>query len=112
MNPCSHTCKITFFSQSGRNILAAFGSEEPKELKRIRSVFRNCIRLVGKANQRHKMLKSQGYDGHDGASVISGVSGMGKSAITAISNTNYGELTMTEDAKKRWKRERRMRKYR
>lgn len=95
--PLMHTCKISYFEDSGRNIMVALGSEHPEEVKRIRSVIRHCITLVGKAVKRDKKARDGGKDISDlsswGGSVISG---MNKSAVTALSSTKYEEVTASK----------------
>jgi len=97
--PLMHTCKISYFSHTGRNIVAAFGSSKPDELKKIRSISRYCIRLVRKASESSR--KSPRYG--DNTSTFSG---MTHGAMSAVSGTHYGEMTMTKKAKKRWGRKR------
>mmetsp|Transcript_12840 Transcript_12840/g.19252 ORF Transcript_12840/g.19252 Transcript_12840/m.19252 type:complete len:328 (-) Transcript_12840:214-1197(-) len=106
--PLLHTCKISYFCHTGRTINSAYGSADPTDLKRIRSVFRYCIRLVAKAEKHFQRKKSQDRTTtiSDGASIISGVSGMNKSTITALSNTHYGEQTMSEKELLRHKKRR------
>lgn len=95
--PLMHTCKITYCTNLGRVIEAAFGSTQPVELKKLRSVIRYCIRLVRKSSKSKKRKPRFA----DGTSVFSG---MTKGAISAISTTDYGEATMTKEAMRRRKR--------
>ena len=99
-NPLMHTCKVSYLSNTGRNIVAAFGTSDPAELKRIRSIIRYCIRLVRKASKpSRKPLTHAG----DNASTFSG---MTNGAVSAVSATQYGEVTMTAKTKQRWTRKR------
>jgi len=100
-SPLMHTCKVSYLSNTGRNIVAAFGTSDPAELKKIRSIIRYCIRLVRKAS-KPSSRKPQRYAG-DNASTFSG---MTNGALSAVSATPYGEVTMTAKTKQSWKRKR------
>jgi hypothetical protein len=97
-SPLMHTCKVSYSSNTGRNIVAAFGTLDPAELKRIRSIIRYCIRLVRKASKPSRMPLS--HPGDD----ASGFSGMTIGALSAVSATQYGEVTMTAKTKQTWSR--------
>lgn len=100
--PLIHGCKISYLDFTGRNLVAAFGSEEPNDLKRLRGIIRYCIRLVRKAAPKKKKSKyARADESTIGESLISG---MNKSAITSMSNTAYGEKTMDEKTLKRFRR--------
>lgn len=91
-----HTCKISYLSHTGRTIVAAFGSSEPAELKKIRSISRYCIRLVRKASESPRTSSDGDHK--------STFSGMTHGAMSAVSTTHYGEVTMTNKTKKSWRR--------
>jgi len=101
--PLMHTCKISYLSNTGRNILVAFGSSEPHELKKIRSVIRYCINIVNKASRIQRGFRSNLNDDRNSCA-MSAMTGM-----SAVSCTKYGEGTMDDLTKMRMnKRKRRM----
>lgn len=95
--PLMHTCKVSYLSNTGRSILAAFGSTQVDELKRIRSVIRYCIHLVKKASKLQRK-NSKCFDDTNNSTL----SGVTASAMSALSTTKYGEATMTEKTVTRW----------
>lgn len=73
---------------SGRHVSAAFGSTIPQELKRIRAVIRDIIKLVKKA----KKNKSKKFIQSDYANDAWKIS-TARSEMTTVSNTVYGKNT-------------------
>ena len=83
-----HTCKISYLGLSGRHVTAAFGSTIPRELKRIRAVIRDIIKLVKKA-KKHKSKKNLQSDYANDVWKAS----TARSEMTIVSNTVYGKNT-------------------
>lgn len=106
-NKYRHTCKISYLGLNGRRVSVAFGSSTPKELKRIRAVVRDVLKLVRKATKKHysnttsstkkkmdhNMMVLENHD--DDTTGAAGWISSSRSEVTALSNTVYGKNTTT-----------------